>query len=159
MKMIVACDINGAIGKNNELPWKLSEDLKNFRKITTGNTILMGRKTFESIGNKPLPNRRNIVLSRDKNLCLQNVEIVYNIKEAIKLDENLIVIGGGQIYNLCLPLITELFLTKVHTQIKDADAFFPIIDMYDWITKHHWTHKKDEKNEYNFSFYHLEKYV
>ena len=153
--MIVAKDLNNAIGKNNQLPWKLSADLKSFKLLTMDNTILMGRKTFESIGSKPLPNRRNIVLTRDKNKCLQNVEVVYNINEAIELDKNLIVIGGSEIYNLCLPLVSELYLTVVNTVIKDADAFFPSVDIYDWITKSHWTQKKDEKNQYSFSFYHL----
>jgi dihydrofolate reductase len=157
MKMIVAKDLNNAIGKNNQLPWKLSADLKNFKLLTTDNTILMGRKTFESIGNKPLPFRKNIVITRDKNNSLQNVEVVYNINEAMEIDKNLIVIGGSEIYNLCLPYISELYLTIVNTIIKDADTFFPSIDMYDWITKGHWTYKKDEKNQYDFCFYHLVK--
>jgi dihydrofolate reductase len=154
MKVIVACDLDGAIGKDNQLPWKLSWDLKNFKSLTMGGTVLMGRKTYNSIGH-PLLGRRNIVLSNNKDLVIPNVEVVNDFYDALALDDNLFVIGGESLYRLALPFAKELHMTVVHTHIRDADAFFPNSYMYDWITVEHKSQYKDEKNEFDCSYYRM----
>lgn len=129
IKLIAAVSKNLQIGKNNELPWHISEDLKYFRKTTSGQAVLMGRKTFESIG-RPLPNRRNIVLTRNTNFSADGVEVVHTIEEAIALCKSLdqvFIIGGGQIYAAFLPYADELYLTLVDKEI-DGDTDFPIFE-------------------------------
>ena len=154
MKMIVAKDLNGAIGKDNGLPWRLSWDIQNFRRITTGGTILMGRKTYESIG-RPLPNRRNIVMTKDKGLVIPGVEIVHDLYDALALDDSLFVIGGESLYRLAMPLVQTLHMTIVQTHIDGADTYFPCEDLYDWITVEHESHHKDEKNQFACTYYKL----
>ena len=117
--VIVAVSENLVIGYKNALPWHISEDLKNFKKITTNHSVVMGRKTFESIG-KPLKDRRNIVISRDKALKIQGVEVVNSLDDAICLtkDENeVFIIGGEQIYKMAMPIATNLHITKVYCMV------------------------------------------
>ena len=131
--VIAAVSENLVIGYNNALPWHISEDLKNFKKITTNHSVVMGRKTFESIG-KPLKERRNIVISRDKALKISGVEVVNSLDDAICLtkDENeIFIIGGEQIYKMAMPIATNMHITKVHSNIK-GDAFFPAFDKNEW---------------------------
>lgn len=154
MKVIVARDLSYAIGKNDELPWKLSDDLKYFKALTTGQTILMGRKTYESIG-RPLPNRRNLVLSRDRNLKIEGCEVVHDFYEVLEKEVDLFVIGGEQLYEIALPLCKELHLTVVNTRTKGATAFFPKDKLSDWQTIEHRKYQKDDKNEFSFSYYHM----
>lgn len=130
IKMIAAVSKNHQIGKDNELPWHISEDLKYFRKITSGQAVLMGRKTFESIG-RPLPNRRNIVLTRNATFNSEDnakgIEVVHTLEEALALCktlEQVFIIGGGQIYSAFLPYADELYLTLVDKEI-DGDTDFP----------------------------------
>ncbi len=133
ISIIVAMSKNRVIGVKNSLPWHISEDLKRFKRLTTGYPIIMGRKTFESIG-KPLPERRNIVISRNQNLKVQDVEVVKSIEDALKIcsSENLIyIIGGEQIYNLAMPYANNIHLTEVNKEVE-GDAFFPEFDKKEW---------------------------
>ena len=131
--LIVAIADNGAIGKNNELLWHISEDLKFFRRTTLGCPVIMGRKTFESIG-RPLPKRQNIVVSRRGFEAPEGVTVVGSLEEAYKAVESprLFIMGGGQIYAQALPDMDRLIITHVHTIIEDADTFFPAIDPAVW---------------------------
>jgi dihydrofolate reductase len=126
-------DNNGLIGKDNQLPWHLPADLAYFKKITTGKSILMGRKTYDSIG-KPLNNRRNIVISRDSSLKIDGVEVVNSLEKAISMVKEaleIFIIGGEQIYSMALSLATHLYITKVDGHFK-GDAFFPDLDQKEW---------------------------
>lgn len=134
ISIIVAISQNGAIGKNNDLLWHLSDDLKRFKAITTGNTVIMGRKTFESLPFRPLKNRRNIVISRTMPKA-ENYEVVDSVEEAIaicKPDELCYVIGGASIYKAFLPKADELLLTRVYKDFE-ADTFFPEINETKWM--------------------------
>jgi dihydrofolate reductase len=126
ISIIVAMSQNSVIGLRNELPWHISEDLKNFKKITLNHSVIMGRKTYYSIG-KPLKDRKNIVISRDTSLKIDGVEVVNSLEKAIlKTDESseIFIIGGQQIYSIALPLATHMYITKVNG-IFDGDVFFP----------------------------------
>ena len=155
LSIIVAVAENNAIGKDNDLIWYISDDLKRFKRLTTGHTILMGRKTYESLPNGALPKRENVVITRDKNLKLDKCIMLNSIEEAIekyaKSDEEIFVIGGGSIYEKLLPYAHKIFLTKVHASF-DADVFFPEIDSQDWEVTDEEHHQKGEKNEFDFSF-------
>ena len=153
--IIVAVSDNNAIGRNNELLWHISEDLRFFRRSTTGCPIIMGRKTFESIG-RPLPMRVNIVVSRSYKTG-EEVAVVSSLEEAFKLAEetNLercFVIGGGQVYAQALPLVDRLVVTHVHTVIEDADTFFPSIDPEVWQVAERSELFTDEETGYTFEF-------
>ena len=152
--IIVAYDRNRAIGANNTLPWagKMKADMARFRQLTTGNAIIMGRKTFESIG-RALPGRQNIVLS-SKDINLPEVEVVDNLDKAytaVRLGVETYVIGGGQIYALAHNTVDEILATEIDTIIDDADAFFPVLGP-EWreISREH--HDADENNAYAFDF-------
>ena len=132
--IIVAIAKNNAIGKDNELLWHISGDLKRFKSITTGNTVIMGRRTFFSLPNGALPNRRNIVITDCPDDCCPGAEIVSSIEEAInkcKSSEENFIIGGGMIYKQFLPLSDKIYLTLVHRDYE-ADVFFPEIDYNEW---------------------------
>jgi len=153
ISLIVAVDENNGIGKNNQLPWHLPADLKHFKTLTTGHPIIMGRKTFESIG-KALPNRRNIVVSRQKSYLAEGADVVSSLPEAIDLCENendVFVIGGAQIFEHALPTADVLYLTVIHHQF-DADTFFPEIDKSNWIKETSSSHAPDDKNIYSYTF-------
>lgn len=131
--IIVAASENSVIGYKNALPWHISEDLKNFKKITINHSVIMGRKTFESIG-KPLKDRRNIVISRDKTLKIEGVEVVNSLDDAVcrTKDENeIFIIGGEQIYKIALPIATNMHITRVYRTIE-GDAFFPTFENSQW---------------------------
>ncbi len=132
ISIIVATSLNWAIGRNNQLLWHISEDLKYFKKITSGHTVIMGRKTWESIG-KPLPNRRNIVVSRSLEK-ITDAEVYKSLELALKAagNESLFIIGGGEIYEQALPLAEKLYLTIVNLTVEDADTFFPKINFDEW---------------------------
>jgi dihydrofolate reductase len=171
ISIIVAIASNGAIGRNNQLLWHISEDLRYFKKITGGHTVIMGRKTWESIG-RPLPNRRNIVVSRNIDAAkLAGAEVYRSMEEAVaaasanknlqsdglctnnQSDEPLIfIIGGGEIYRQALPLADRLYLTLVHTPIDDADTFFPAIDYTQWREVSRESFPRGEKFEHPFDF-------
>ena len=134
LALIVAVSDNGVIGVDGQLPWHIPEDLKHFRKNTTGHAIIMGRKTFDSIG-RPLPRRRNIVVTRNTNLKIEGVEVVHSLNEAISLarteDDEPRIIGGSSLYAEAMPQITTMILTKVHQQVE-GDTFFPAYDESSW---------------------------
>lgn len=126
ISLIVAISRNGLIGANNQLPWHIKEDLQHFKTITSGSTIIMGRKTFESIG-KPLPNRRNIVLTRDLTFKSEGIEIVHSVNEILSLctqESETFIIGGGEVYTLLLPYADKLYITLVDIDIQ-GDTHFP----------------------------------
>lgn len=152
--IVVAMGLNNEIGANNQLLWHLPKDLKHFKEITTGHPIIMGRKTYESIG-KPLPNRTNIVVSTKKDWFEEGILIVGSLKEAIKfakkMDEEIFIIGGGNIYEQTIDLAEKLEVTQVNAELK-ADIFFPKINPKIWNKTNEVSHEKDEKNEYDFSF-------
>lgn len=131
LSLIVAVAENGAIGKNNDLLWHISADLKHFKALTTGHCIIMGRKTYESFPKRPLPNRRNIVITNNMDYCEEGCEVVHSVEEAIALckdDEQSFVIGGATVYRQFLPFVDKIFLTKVFATFE-ADTFFPEIDL------------------------------
>lgn len=132
LTLIVATDNAGGIGIHNTLPWKLPEDLAHFKRTTTGHPILMGRKTFESIG-RALPNRRNIVISRNPDWQHDGVETVDSLPAALQLTDaaEIFLIGGAEIYRLALPLAQRLIVTEIGQRFE-CDAFFPAIDPADW---------------------------
>ncbi|WP_262151179.1 dihydrofolate reductase [Chryseobacterium foetidum] len=152
--IVVAMGEKNEIGADNKLLWHLPKDLKHFKDLTSGHPIIMGRKTYESIG-KPLPNRTNIVVSRKKNWFQEGILIVGSIKEALKfakkIDENVFIIGGGNIYEQTMEVADKLEVTLVKAQLE-ADTFFPKIDPKIWKLSEEIFHEKDEKNEYDFSF-------
>ena len=123
--LIAACSKNRAIGKDNRLLWNLPSDLKRFKQFTTGKTIVMGRKTYDSIG-RPLPNRRNIILSNDKNLKIEGCEVINSISE-LNLFDDIFIIGGEQIYNLFIDYADVIELTLINKEFE-GDTFFPEID-------------------------------
>lgn len=152
--IVVAMGLKNEIGADNQLLWHLPEDLKHFKEITSGHPIIMGRKTYESIG-RPLPNRTNIVVSRKKDWFEEGVLIVGSLKEALKfakkIDENIFVIGGGNIYEQTIDLADKLEVTLVQTEMK-AEIFFPKIDHKIWEKTDERCMEKDEKHAYNFCF-------
>ncbi len=134
ISIIAAMSENGIIGSNNKLPWHLPEELKYFRKVTTGKPIIMGRKTFESMGSKPLPNRTNIILTRTPHFSVTGCMVVDSVEDALKValgHEEVMIIGGGEIYKLFLPLVSRLYLTLVHQNFS-GDTHFPPILWEDW---------------------------
>lgn len=155
VKILVACDENRVIGKNNTLIWHLPADLKRFKELTTGQVIIMGRKTYESIG-RPLPNRINIVITRQTGYQPTGVIIVHSLEEALLKAKSLhrgdiYVVGGAEIYLQSMDLADEIELTQLH-DIFDGDAFFPIIEEQNWQMVSKERGITDEKNPYQYSF-------
>jgi len=151
--IIAAIGQNNELGKDNNLIWHLPADLKRFKQLTTGHHIIMGRKTFESIG-IPLPNRTTVIISRDSNYKVQGCITVNSLEKALdvsKKDPTPFIIGGAQIYNQALKIADKLEITYVHQEFE-ADVFFPKIDLTIWKEVHREFHKKDEKNKYDYSF-------
>ena len=158
ISIVVAISENNAIGKDNQLLWHLPADLKHFKNITTGHTIIMGRKTYDSIG-KPLPNRRNIIITRQKGLNIEGVEVANSLDEALALCENeneVFIIGGAEIYKQAIAVAHRIYLTRVHQDFK-ADAFFPEIDNESWKEVEKVDHLPDEKNKFAYTFSTLER--
>ena len=155
--IIAAMDRNRLIGVENDLPWRLSADLQNFKKLTSGNAIIMGRKTWDSLG-RPLPKRHNIVITRNKDFTAEGCTVVNSLEEALKAagDDKAYIIGGGQIYSMSLELADEMILTEVDTEAK-GDAWFPKFDKSTWTLKSKESFQADEKNEHPFSFCHYVK--
>lgn len=151
LSIIVAIASDGAIGRANDLLWHLPADLKRFKELTTGHTILMGRKTFESLPHGPLPNRRNIIISRS--LPAQpGAEVYPTIQQAMEAcasDEEVFIIGGGEIYHQLLPNTERIYLTRVQASFPDAEVFFPELDPTEWIEEAREVYPRDERNEYD----------
>jgi dihydrofolate reductase len=153
LSIIVAAAENGVIGHNNNLIWHLSSDLKHFKNITTGHTVIMGRKTFESMG-KALPNRRNIVITANKAYTAPGCEIVPDIESALQLaaqEEEAFIIGGGTIYRAIWEKADKLYLTRVHTA-PTGDISIPEVKASEWQEISREAHSADEKNEYDYTF-------
>ena len=164
LSLVWAMAQNRVIGRNNNLPWYLPEDLKYFKRITMGKPIIMGRKTFESIG-KPLPGRANIVITRNPDFAIEGVKVVNSLDAAITLCKSIgeidgvdeaMVIGGAQIYKLALPSADRLYLTEVHSEVK-GDAYFPEFDRSTWKVTAHEDFEASDPNPYNYSFLVLDK--
>lgn len=152
ISIIAALDRNRAIGFQNRLPWSLPDDLRRFKALTMGHTILMGRKTAESIG-RALPGRKNLVLTRSGRVPYADMIAVTSLDEARALAmEALFVIGGGEVYALALPLATYLHLTHVDVALADADVWFPPIDARHWQRLHAQAHAADARHHHAFEF-------
>ena len=158
ISIIVALAKNGVIGKGGELPWKLSADLKHFASLTRGHTVIMGRKTYESIVGRlghALPDRQNIVITSQKYYSAPGCMIISSVAEAIKnfsvSQGEIFVIGGGEIYRQFMPAIVKLYVTEVDTECN-GDTFFPSYLKEDWELISSERHEKDEKNSYGFTF-------
>jgi dihydrofolate reductase len=154
ISIIVAIAENRAIGKDNRLLWRLSADLKRFKKLTTGHTLIMGRNTFLSLPNGPLPNRRHIVISDLPGEQFEGCEMASSIETAIALagtTEECFVIGGGMVYAQFLPLAGKLYLTQVHESFE-ADTFFPELDFTRWKAVYAERVEADDKNEYPHTY-------
>ncbi len=158
ISLIVAVSTNNVIGAQGDLPWRLPADLKRFKALTMGKPIIMGRLTWESIG-RPLPGRRNIVITRNKDFDAEGCAVVASPAEALRaagdVDE-IMIIGGGQIYDLFLPKAGRLYLTRVHTEI-DGDAWFPDVDSESWELKSLESHAAGDANEFDFEFRNYER--
>jgi dihydrofolate reductase len=153
--LVVAASQNNAIGKDNQLLWHLPKDMRFFKNTTWALPILMGRKTFESMGSKLLPGRLNIILTKQQGLKIEGAEVVNTMEQAIAIAskgdyKELMVIGGGQIYEMALPIANKVWLTRVHTTI-DGDTFFPVLGS-EWIQQIFESHHADEKHAFDFDF-------
>ena len=160
LSIVVAKAKNNIIGKNNELVWHLPEDLKHFKELTTGHTIIMGRKTYESLG-KPLPNRKHIIFSQNPDFKVheENVQVVHSlleIQDLIEGKEEAFVIGGAMIYNFLMPYVKKMYVTEIKQEF-DGDAFFPIIDSEEWKETSRTTGIKNEENNLDYDFVTYEK--
>lgn len=155
ISIIVAIDEQNAIGKDNQLLCHLPNDLKYFKSTTQGHTVIMGRKTFESLPNGALPNRRNIILSRNKDIHFDKCEVVSSLENAISLckDENeVFIIGGASVYKEAIEKADKLYITSIHHQFEGADSFFPPIDITIWNEVSRTENSIDEKNKYAHDF-------
>ncbi|HEY4750855.1 MAG TPA: dihydrofolate reductase [Steroidobacteraceae bacterium] len=158
VSLIVAMAQNGVIGRDNALPWRLPEDLKRFKAFTLGKTILMGRKTYESIG-RPLPGRANLVLTRDRNWIAAGVIVVHSVEQALTQagpGKELVAIGGAEIYRLVLPFARRIYLTHVHADVP-GDTFFPDFDSTQWADVECRMHPADEQHAFPLTFVTLER--
>ncbi|MCI4411154.1 MAG: dihydrofolate reductase [Thiotrichales bacterium] len=155
--LIAAMDRQRAIGFDNQLPWHLPDDLKFFKAQTQGGVVVMGRKTFESLGSRPLPNRRNIVLTHQQGWQHEGVEVAQNwstlkaqlIEQAV---DTLWVIGGGEIYAACIADASELVLTQVDVVLEQVDTWFPLWDDQQWQVVHSQRHERDARHDYAFEW-------
>jgi dihydrofolate reductase len=151
---LVAVSDNNVIGKDNDLIWHLPKDLKHFKKLTTGHTMIMGRKTWEAIGAKPLPKRKHIVITRNEGYRAEGAIVVTSVNEALKQiedDQQAFIIGGAEIFNLTMSIVNQIEITYVHHDFE-GDTFFADLKKEDWELV--WQKKffKDEKHKYDFTF-------
>jgi dihydrofolate reductase len=157
VSQVVAISENHVIGKDNKLLWYLPNDLKHFKEITSGHTVIMGRKTFDSVG-KPLPRRRNIIITRQA-ITIEGCEVVNSIEAALALcvdEEEVFIVGGAEIYKQSMHLTDRIYLTIVH-KVYDGDSFFPQINKTEWKEVFREDHQPDEKNLIPYSFITYEK--
>lgn len=154
ISIVVAAAENNVIGKDNGLIWHLPADLRHFKQITMGHPILMGRKTYESIG-KPLPGRTSIIITTQKDYVAEGCMVVHSVQEAIEqakpLDTEICIIGGAEIYMQALPLTDTIYLTRIHHTFE-GDVYFPELKEEEWETVEQEHHEPDEKNKYSYSF-------
>ncbi len=160
ISIIVAIAENGVIGNNNQLIWHIPGDLKRFKALTMGHHIVMGRKTWESIG-RPLPGRKSIVVSRNGNYSVEGAEVVNSLNDAISMasgDDEIFIIGGGELYLQALPIANRLYLTKVHRSFE-GDVSFPEINMAEWKEMHSEKGKPTETDGLEYTYVNLERKV
>ncbi len=158
ISLIVAASTNHVIGLQGELPWRLSDDLRHFKEVTMGKPIIMGRKTWDSIG-RPLPGRQNIVITRQEDFNAAGCDVVGSVDEALAVagdTAEVMVIGGSEVYALFLPTADRLYVTRVHADVK-GDAYFPSISEAEWRLAAEESHGADERNEHAFSFQRFER--
>ena len=160
VSLVVAMDEGRGIGSRNRVPWHLSTDLKNFKALTMGHHLVMGRKTYESIG-KALPGRTTIVITRQQDYQPPDCLVAHALDDALETarqrgEEEVFIVGGGQIYAQALPLADRIYLTRVHARVE-ADVFFPAFDESLWVEKEHCEVPGDSKNQFLFTFQLLEK--
>ncbi len=158
ISLIAAVSRNGVIGRQNQLPWHLPDDLRRFRAITTGHTIISGRKNYESIG-KPLPNRRNIVVTRQQGYQAPGCQVANSLDEALSTatsEGEIFVIGGAELYAIALPLATRLYLTEIHAEVP-GDTYFPPLEQAGWREISRERHAADDRHAHAFSFVVLER--
>lgn len=151
--IVVAYSLNRVIGRDNQLPWHLSEDLQHFKHVTMGKILLMGRKTYDSIG-RALPGRRSIVLSRNSTLQIDGCEVIANIAmlaEKTRPEEEIMVVGGEQIFTLLLPYTQKMLITEVQTE-TEGNSFFPQFDHTKWLETSREQHHADAKNDHDYTF-------
>lgn len=158
VSLVAAYDRNRVIGKDNALPWRLPADMRRFRTLTTGKPVIMGRRTFESMG-EPLPERENIVLTRDPGFTAPGARVAYSVAGALAMcreAEEVMVIGGSQVYGRFLPIADRLYLTEIDAEF-DGDAYFPSVDGTKWVEVERAEHEPDAKNPYRYAFVTLER--
>lgn len=166
ISLIAAIGKNNELGKGNALLWHMPADMKHFRETTSKHPVIMGRKTFESIG-RPLPNRKNIVITRDKTYLRDSVDVVHSLEEALKISrrildknkEEIFIIGGAEIYKQAIDFADRLYITHIDAEDKKADSFFPEIIPIVWNEVSHEEHKKDSENPFNYTFSVYEKFI
>ena len=153
LSLIVAMSENGVIGHQGDTPWHISQDLQRFKRLTMGHHMIMGRKTFDSIG-RLLPGRTTVILTRNRQYSIDGAIIAHCLSDAIEIakdDDQLFIVGGGQIYHSALRLVTRMYVTRVHVEL-DGDTRFPEIDWGDWSVEKSTMHLADKDNDYNFTF-------
>jgi dihydrofolate reductase len=154
ISIIVAVSEDWGIGKDNELLWHISEDLKRFKRLTTGNAVIMGKKTWESLPRKPLPGRKNIVLTDNPNECIDCSVTAYSIEDALskcEMEEEIFVIGGGSVYRQFMPVADRLYITHVHRKAP-ADVYFPEIATDSWKIVEKEEFKRSDKNDIPYTY-------
>lgn len=156
VSLIAAADENNVIGHGNTMPWRLPDELKHFRATTKGHPVIMGRKTYDSIG-RPLPERLNIVVSRNPDFQAEGCLVVHSLHDAIELakreaTDEAFVIGGAQLYEVALPIADRIYLTRIHTHLTAGDAYFPAIPFEEWEEVSRERHETDERHPFAFSF-------
>jgi len=157
LSLVVAASTNNAIGKNNQLLWQLPNDLKFFKNVTWAMPVAMGRKSFDSLGGKPLNGRLNIVITRQKDFAADGIVVVHNFNDAVFLAQQhdykeLMILGGGEIYKEAMPVADKIYITRVHAVFNDADTFFPEIDPSKFQLTSNQDFFKDDKHAYDYSF-------
>jgi len=164
ISIVVAIADNNAIGKDNRLLWRLPRDMQYFKEVTWGHHVIMGRKTWDGIPPKfsPLPGRVNIIVTRQKGFVCEGCKVVASVEEGIEFarqsgEQELMIIGGGEIYRQALPVVNKIYLTKVHHTFSEADTFFPVLSQQEWNTINSEWNMADEKNEFDFEFVVLER--
>jgi dihydrofolate reductase len=156
--IIAAVSENNVVGKDNGLPWKLSADLKRLKSLTMGHHIIMGRKTWDSLG-RALPGRVNVVITNRKDFRAEGAVVVNSLEEALTVssgDTEIFIFGGAEIFRKALPLVDKIYFTRVHARIR-GDAFFPDFNLFEWQETQREEHHKDDKNEYDYTFVTLER--
>lgn len=153
LSILVAHDENRGIGFNNQLPWHLPNDLKHVKEITTGHTLVMGRETYESIG-RPLPNRKNVVLTRNPDFKAEGVEVIHQLEDIAKLDGQVFIFGGQTLFESFIDTVDDMYITVIHDTFQ-ADTFFPPYTFKDWEVQSSEEGQVDDKNRYPHTFLYL----